>query len=359
MPTIDADAHVIETERTWDFMDKADQKYRPILAQDGTSSEHSYWIIDGQVRMQGALARADRKKFEEFSEKAGRNVQARIEAVQMDDIGARLEQMDETGVDIQVLHTTLFLSQSTTNPKWEIPICWGYNRWLADVWKQGQGRLRWSAVLPLLSIPHALEQLHFAHENGAVAVLVRAIEGERLLHDPYFFPIYEEANSLNMAIVAHGGNANPYIKRIVGQYLEVPSGAWASPLQNVGAFLTWGLNGMPQKFPGLRFGMVECQSAWLPYVLDYWTRRFPTYDKQVADNLLRDNRMYTACQTDEDVAYLVSRGCEDNLLIGTDYGHSGQSAEMEAVRNLRGKENLDPTIVEKILSDNPQTFYGI
>ena len=26
MPTIDADAHVVESERTWDYMDAADQE---------------------------------------------------------------------------------------------------------------------------------------------------------------------------------------------------------------------------------------------------------------------------------------------------------------------------------------------
>ncbi len=358
MPTVDADAHVIETERTWEFMEKSDQKYRPILAEDRTNPERNYWIINGEVRGQGT-ARVNVKKFKEFSAKAGRNVIARPEAAEMEDVDARLEQMDETGVDIQVLHTTLFLQQSTTDPRWEIPLCLGWNRWMADLWQQGHGRLRWSTVLPLLSIPHALEQMRFAHEHGAAGVLVRAIEGERLLHDPYFFPIYEEAGRLDMAIVAHGGNANPYIRKIVGQYLEVPSGAWPSPVQNVGAFLTWGLNGMPARFPGLRFGMVECQSAWLPYVLDYWTRRLPTYDRSVADNWLRDYRMYTACQTDEDITYLVGRGCEDNLLIGTDFGHSGQSAELEAVRNLREKNGLDARVVEKILCDNPKAFYGL
>ena len=29
MPTIDADAHVLETEQTWEYMDGADKKYRP------------------------------------------------------------------------------------------------------------------------------------------------------------------------------------------------------------------------------------------------------------------------------------------------------------------------------------------
>ena len=29
-PVIDADAHVVECAHTWDFMDKSEEKYRPI-----------------------------------------------------------------------------------------------------------------------------------------------------------------------------------------------------------------------------------------------------------------------------------------------------------------------------------------
>ncbi len=28
---IDADAHVVETERTWDYLEPSEQKYRPLL----------------------------------------------------------------------------------------------------------------------------------------------------------------------------------------------------------------------------------------------------------------------------------------------------------------------------------------
>ena len=28
---IDADAHVVETERTWDYLEPSEQKYRPML----------------------------------------------------------------------------------------------------------------------------------------------------------------------------------------------------------------------------------------------------------------------------------------------------------------------------------------
>ena len=33
---IDSDSHVVETERTWQFMDPEDEKYRPILAPHPT-----------------------------------------------------------------------------------------------------------------------------------------------------------------------------------------------------------------------------------------------------------------------------------------------------------------------------------
>jgi hypothetical protein len=30
-PIVDADVHVIETERTWDYLDSSDRKFRPRL----------------------------------------------------------------------------------------------------------------------------------------------------------------------------------------------------------------------------------------------------------------------------------------------------------------------------------------
>ncbi len=58
MATIDADAHVVESEHTWDYMDPAERKYRPILVSPhgapeerpvrsilDTGSVRSYWLI--------------------------------------------------------------------------------------------------------------------------------------------------------------------------------------------------------------------------------------------------------------------------------------------------------------------------
>ena len=88
--------------------------------------------------------------------------------------------MDELGIDVQVLYTSIFLDPVTDRPDTEVALCGAYNRWMADVWKRSNGRLRWLANLPLLSMPDALDQLKFAKENGGCGIFMRPLEGARL-----------------------------------------------------------------------------------------------------------------------------------------------------------------------------------
>ena len=58
----------------------------------------------------------------------------------------------------------------------------------------------------MLSIRYAL-----AKKMAPGAVLMRPVEGHRLLCDPYFYPIYDEANRLDMAIAIHIANGNKWL----------------------------------------------------------------------------------------------------------------------------------------------------
>jgi len=71
------------------------------------------------------------------------------------------------------------------------------------------------------------------------------------------------------------------------------------------------------------------------------------------------NRMYIACQTDDDIPYVVKYAGPDNLVIGSDYGHGDTSSEIAALRHLRAMEDLDETVVAKILDANPTALYGL
>jgi len=52
MLRIDADAHVLETEKTWEYMEGAERRFRPqvVGANDGSSTDE-YWLVDGTLRL--------------------------------------------------------------------------------------------------------------------------------------------------------------------------------------------------------------------------------------------------------------------------------------------------------------------
>jgi predicted TIM-barrel fold metal-dependent hydrolase len=76
-------------------------------------------------------------------------------------------------------------------------------------------------------------------------------------------------------------------------------------------------------------------------------------------SLLHDNRIYVACETTDDLGYVVSYAGEDNLVIGSDYGHADTSAEIEALRRVREEGKLSRAVVDKMLDDNPRALYGL
>ena len=55
--------------------------------------------------------------------------------------------------------------------------------------------------------------MHYSKDHGAVGVYMRGVEGTRTLADPYFFPIYEEASSLDFPICVHTGAGSPPISQ--------------------------------------------------------------------------------------------------------------------------------------------------
>ena len=192
MPTIDADAHVIETDRTWEYMEGADVEFRPLLASPSVDGKKD-WLIDGKIYSRGG------------------NVNRQIPEAsrEMKDIELRLRHMDELGIDIQVLYPSLFLRPLTARPEVERAISRSYNRWLADIWRKGERRLPWVAVTPMMSIDAAIAEARFAKENGGCGLFTRGLVDNRRLSDPYFFPLYEEADRLDLPICIHIGSGTP------------------------------------------------------------------------------------------------------------------------------------------------------
>lgn len=352
MRAIDADAHIDESEQTWEYLAEADRRHKPIsfelsegeLLGPNDGRRHRLWLIGGNARL---------RRFR--SDQATGTTRATRELL---DVDARLRHMDELGIDVQVLYPTTFLHAVTERADLELALCKAYNRWLADRTAASGGRLRWVALAPLLSIDRAVEELRFAKDHGACGVMKKGVECEkRAASDPYFFPFYEEAERLDLAICIHQGSGDPKLSNTVDNARE-------AVLNVLSAFSTLADAHVPDTFPRLRVGFIEAGASWIPYLIkDLGMRgkadRAP-YDFKTG--FLAHNRFYVTCDTEDDIPYLLQYGGEDYLMLGTDYSHVDQSAELRAhgvLMEMAQQGAFSTAAATKIVSDNARRFYGL
>jgi predicted TIM-barrel fold metal-dependent hydrolase len=116
---------------------------------------------------------------------------------------------------------------------------------------------------------------------------------------------------------------------------------------------------VPKLFPKLRFHWAEAAAQWIPYVVKDFQRRWSAINRPLPENLLKEYRQFVSCQTDDDVDYVIKYAGEENLVIGTDYGHNDQSTEIEALRNLKSHGSITPRQYEKITYENPKELFAL
>jgi predicted TIM-barrel fold metal-dependent hydrolase len=346
MRTIDADAHVIETIDTWEFMDEADRKYRPAVLNRTTGKslttagapQVEHWLIDGRSTPKDIVVDAS-------TPEASR---------EMRDVDGRLKHMDELEIDVQVLYPTMFLRPLTKKGAVQTALARSYNRWLAEIWKKGRGRLRWAAVPPLLNLELARDELARAKDNGACAIFLNGLECDMQLSNAYFFPLYAIAEELDLAVCLHAG-----INSFMAYDIFLDDNFSKFKLTVLSSFHGMVMEGVPAKFPKARWGFIEVSAQWIPYLFNDLAGRFKRRGRRFPKNLLQENNMYVACQVTDDLPSILPYAGEDNLVIGTDYGHSDSSTEIEALRLLKDSGKVAPQTIDKILGDNPRRLYGL
>jgi predicted TIM-barrel fold metal-dependent hydrolase len=361
MTVIDADTHVDESEETWSYLQPGEESIRPLQFRD-PSRPRGYWLVDGVYRPRTIRDDA-----------ATRTTVATRELV---DIDARLRDMDAMGVDIQVVYPTFFNLEITERPDVDLALRRSYNRWMAERCSRSHGRLRWILVPPLLSMDAALEELRFGKDHGACGILKKGDrEAGNWPAESYFFPLYQEAQRLDLPICFHVGTGSPELTQF-----HRPTGAAANfyrtALPVVHAFQSLITLNVPAHFPTLRWGFIEANASWVPGVLYNLRRTVNTTrgrpgvsrisigneEIELTQDVLASNRLYVSCQVDEDFPYILRHTGVENLLIGSDYSHNDFSVEPDFLEGLRGRAaqgDLPEAAVRKITCDNPRAFYGL
>src|SRR5438093_1293475 len=109
---------------------------------------------------------------------------------------------------------------------------------------------------------------------------------------------------------------------------------------NIACFTALFERKVPDRFPTLRFGVIEAMATWVPYVIAQLKARSRRDDERLLvteqpfnlqKDFFRANRFFVVCQTSDDIPWLLRYGTEGALMIGTDYGHTDPSAVLDAL----------------------------
>ncbi len=354
MGMIDADTHVDESDDTWaGLLGTPNAKYIPVTVsvapeeakRAGLSATTARsWVVEGRLQN-----RALRDEI---------NHPPRVRR-ELEDVAGRVKHMDEMSVDVQVIFPTFFIRYNTRNLEAEYALTTTYNRWLAKKCAPTNGRLRWAAVLPLLDPYKAAEEVRWAKANGACAIFKRGFDLDRKVTDPYFFPVYEEAQAQDLALCIHTGH-------------PLPGTEWDRGFPIIHSLTEIVTTKLPERFPKLRFGLIEAGASWIPYSVSMMAATLRAQQRgrgyrftrmfDLSQDLFRQNRIFVTLDAIDEIEHLLKFGTEDNLMMGTDYSHTDISANLTALKEVRDwvdQGRITDTVARKILETNPKNFYGL
>lgn len=363
MPGVfDADTHIAESEAMWSCIDKEMFPRRPVLLTipDDTryQERNAFWLIDGEIFPKPA----GKASFSLITPSAQKKESGRgdihLAVRELTDPRARVNDMDKIGVDAQVIYPTLFLVYLTDDARLESALCRAYNRFVAEACAQAPARLKWVAILPLRDLDASLVEMRWAKERGAVGIFFRGMEGNLTLDNPYFAPIYGQAEKLDLTVCIHTGSGSRHLMQPFD--VERNHTFAHNRVLPLVAFRDLVANRIPEEFSKLRFGFIEAAASWVPYII-HVLRRSVRSDLKNKDprDLFREYRFWVACEADEELPHLLNYIGEDHLVIGSDYGHNDPSKEPEFVKSMRARQDVASATVEKILCDNPRRLYGL
>lgn len=369
---IDADSHVYEVDETWSYLPSEYHARRPLAVTLKPEDVpymmpmNGFWLIDARVVnptwgrgcVQAGtpltLVHPQRKSFSVGSQS-------------LQDVDARLRDLDRVGVDIQVVYPSLCVFVMLTHDEgFETALLQSYNTWIAKRCAERPDRLKWVAALPLRQPAEAAREVHRVKELGAVGLMVSGTAEGALLNTARFDPVWQAASACDLPVCVHIAWSYPALLESCDESTSSLNLALTMPLL-FGAF-SFTAGGILDRFPKLRVGFFEGGAGWVPWFLE----RLDHY--QGLSSYLRKghglapltslmpsryrDRVFVTCEADEPLLpQAVEYLDEDHIMIAEDMPHmedrEGSCAELMA------RSDIPERVKRKILYDNPAGFYGL
>jgi predicted TIM-barrel fold metal-dependent hydrolase len=241
------------------------------------------------------------------------------------------QHLDPNNVALGILNP-LKSGQGVANPELSAAICHAANEWQVAEWTSKDSRLKASVVVPYEYAEAAAAEIRLrAGQKDFVQVLVLSRTAEPLGNRRYW-PIYEAAAEAGFPVAVHAFGYGGVPITSTGwpsYYLEEMAGHAQSCQAGLGSMV---VEGIFERFPGLKVIMVEAGFAWAPsfaWRLDkcWKTLRAETpHLKRLPSEYLREHVWWTTQPMEEPeprehLLDTIGWMGWDRLLFATDYPH--------------------------------------
>jgi aminocarboxymuconate-semialdehyde decarboxylase len=272
------------------------------------------------------------------------------------DVGARLQDMDAMGVDVQLLSVTPRQFHYGTDPELGAEIARRHNDRIADVVADHPDRFVGLGTLPMQDVGRAvaeLERIAADHRFPGVAVNTN-VEGRDYDH-PDFAPFWAKVLELDVVVLLHpSGFAHG--TRTADYYLENVVG---NPVEMALALSRLVLGGVLDRHPGVKVCAVH-GGGFLPF---YPERMDHAYDVRPecrtavgrAPSSYLEDLYFDSVVFGNSLPRLIQAVGHDRVVMGSDYPYDmGQDDPVGRIQALVGRR-----AAQALLHDNAARLFGL
>jgi predicted TIM-barrel fold metal-dependent hydrolase len=283
--------------------------------------------------------------------------------------GARIELMDEQGLDRTLMFPTLASlveERLRDDPELTHAVVHALNEWMDETWSFNyEDRIFATPVITLPIVERAIEELEWVVERGAKCVLIRpapvpGYRGPRSFGLPEFDPFWEKVVEHDVLVGMHSSDSGyeRYTNDWMGSDSEMlpfqPQAfrmlsQWRPVEDAVSALIC---HGALSRHPQLKIAVIENGSSWVEPLM----RNLADVYKKMPQDFLEDpttvfkRNIHVSPFWEEDLGALADTIGVTQVLFGSDYPHpEGLADPVSYVKELEG---LPEDEVRKIMGGN-------
>ncbi len=277
-----------------------------------------------------------------------------------------LRALDRGGMELVVLYPTLGLFMSFLRDRqWAAALCRAYNRLMHEEFIARSPRLKAVALLPVQDPEAAAAELgHAVRELGHVGGMLAA-DGDHVLGDGRFGPVWEEASRLGVMLGVHASGSHLGGAGVDRFPTFIQTHTVSHPFGQMRQITSIVFEGIPERFPDLRIAFLEAGAGWAPYWMermdDEYAKRAveaPVLKKKPSE-YVRGGNIFFSCEADE---WLLPQAVklvgEDQIVYASDFPHWDHSFPA-SIGEIQERGDLTERQKRKILADNCRRLYGL